>query len=251
MTRRAFVSFFSHGQRSRTRSAVSLAVGLAALTSLSACKSATTDGPPSLGGSVGNAASGPAGAVITPEKATEKAPEVFKARFSTTKGDFIVEVHREWAPIGADRFYNLVKGGFYDNVRFFRVVSGFMAQFGIHGDPTLAKQWQNANIQDDPGKQSNTRGMVTFATAGPGTRTTQVFLNLVDNNRLDSMGFSPFGRVTAGMEVVDQLYAGYGEGAPRGKGPFQGKIQAEGNAYLERDFPQLDYVKKATIDTEK
>jgi peptidyl-prolyl cis-trans isomerase A (cyclophilin A) len=249
MKRRALVSIFPLARPSRGLAVCAL--GLASLLGLAGCKSSTTDGPPSLGGAAPNTASGSAASVITPEKATEKAPELYKARFSTSKGDFIVEVHREWAPLGADRFYNLVKGGFYDNVRFFRVVSGFMAQFGIHGDPGIAKQWSDANIQDDPGKQSNGRGFVTFATAGPNTRTTQVFLNLVDNNRLDSMGFAPFGRVTAGMEVVDQLYAGYGEGAPRGKGPFQGKIQAEGNAYLERDFPQMDFVKKATIDTEK
>jgi peptidyl-prolyl cis-trans isomerase A (cyclophilin A) len=245
MKRRALLSIFPF-DRSGAR-AVLLTLGLIGLGALAGCKSSTTEGPPTLSGSD----SGSTGGVITPDKATEKAPELYKARFTTSKGDFIIEVHREWAPNGADRFYNLVKGGFYDNVRFFRVVSGFMAQFGIHGDPGIAKQWSDANIQDDPGKQSNGRGFVTFATAGPNTRTTQVFLNLVDNNRLDSMGFAPFGRVTAGMEVVDQLYAGYGEGAPRGKGPFQGKIQAEGNAYLERDFPQMDFVKKATIDTEK
>ncbi len=215
-----------------------------ALTSLglAGCKSSTTDGPPSLGGgSTG-------GAVITPAGATAQAPATYKARFTTSKGDFVVQVTRAWAPLGADRFYNLVKGGYYDGVRFFRIVSGFMAQFGIHGDPAVSAQWKDANIKDDPRTQSNKRGYVTFATSGPDSRTTQVFLNLVDNERLDGMGFSPFGQIVEGQEIVDKLFSGYGEGAPRGQGPAQGKIQAEGNAYLEKDFPNLDYVKTAKID---
>lgn len=208
---------------------------------LAGCKSSTTDGPPSLGGG----ATG--GAVVTPASATAKAPDSYKARFTTSKGDFVVEITRAWAPLGADRFYNLVKGGFYDNVRFFRIVSGFMAQFGIHGDPAVMAAWKDANIKDDPRTQSNKRGFLTFATSGPDSRTTQVFLNLVDNDRLDGMGFSPFGKVIEGMDVVDKLFSGYGEGAPRGQGPMQQRIQSEGNAYLEKDFPNLDYVKKATI----
>lgn len=221
-----------------------LAAALLALPSLglAGCKSSTTDGPPSLGGgSTG-------GAVITPANATAQAPATYKARFKTSKGDFVVQVTRAWAPLGADRFYNLVKGGYYDGVRFFRIVSGFMAQFGIHGDPAVSAQWKDANIKDDPRTQSNKRGFVTFATSGPDSRTTQVFLNLVDNERLDGMGFSPFGQIIEGQEVVDKLFSGYGEGAPRGQGPAQGRIQAEGNAYLEKDFPNLDYVKKASID---
>lgn len=178
----------------------------------------------------------------------QRAPAVFKATFETSKGDFVIEVHREWAPTGADRFFNLVKHGFYDDVRFFRVIAGFMAQFGIHGDPKVAALWRDERIMDDPVKEHNTRGTITFATAGPNTRTTQVFINYGDNARLDSLGFAPFGQVVAGMEVVDQLYAGYGEGAPRGKGPNQGKIQTEGNTYLTSQFPQLDYIKKATIN---
>jgi peptidyl-prolyl cis-trans isomerase A (cyclophilin A) len=189
-----------------------------------------------------------AGNLANPAALTEKAPAVFKARFDTSKGAFVVEVRREWAPNGADRFYNLVKNGFYDNARFFRVVSGFMVQFGINGDPKLSAPWREARIKDDPVKQSNTRGFITFATAGPDTRTTQVFINFGNNAPLDGQGFAPFGRVVTGMDVVDRLHSGYGEGAPRGRGPDQGRVQREGNAYLERDFPQLDFIKKATIE---
>jgi peptidyl-prolyl cis-trans isomerase A (cyclophilin A) len=178
----------------------------------------------------------------------EQAPATYKVKFDTTKGDFTVEVHRDWAPKGADRFYNLVKSGFYDNVRFFRVLSGFMAQFGINGDPALMAKWRNTPITDDPVKQHNTRGTVTFATAGPNTRTTQMFVNYGDNSQLDGMGFAPIGKVTSGMNVVDKLYAGYGEGAPRGAGPDQQRMQMEGNAYLTKSFPKLDYIKKATIE---
>lgn len=177
----------------------------------------------------------------------QTAPATFKAKFETSKGDFIVEVQRDWAPNGVDRFYNLVQNGFYDNVRFFRVISGFMAQFGISGDPKVSAVWREQRIPDDPVKQSNTRGFITYATAGPNTRTTQLFINYGDNSRLDQMGFAPFGRVTEGMQVVDQLYAGYGEGAPQGRGPNQGRIQAEGNDYLVKEFAQLDYVRRATI----
>jgi peptidyl-prolyl cis-trans isomerase A (cyclophilin A) len=178
---------------------------------------------------------------------TQTAPERFKARFETSKGDFIVEVHREWAPQGADRFYNLVKNGFYNDARFFRVISGFMAQFGINADPKVAAVWRTQAIKDDPVKQSNRRGWVSFAMAGPNTRTTQLFINYGDNARLDGMGFPPFGRVIEGMDVVDRLYSGYGEGAPQGKGPDQARIQREGNEYLTREFPELDSVKKASI----
>lgn len=175
------------------------------------------------------------------------APDLFRAKFETSKGDFVIEVHRDWAPHGADHFYNLVGNGYYDGVRFFRVIDGFMAQFGIHGDPKAAAAWRGAQIPDDPVVQSNRRGYVSYAMAGPNTRTTQVFINFVDNSRLDDMGFSPFGAVVEGMEVVDQLYSGYGEGAPRGTGPAQARIQAEGNQYLEREFPELDSVERATI----
>lgn len=182
-----------------------------------------------------------------PASLNEQAPPTFKAQFETSKGAFVIEVTRDWAPIGADRFYNLVKSGFYDDIRFFRVIEGFMAQFGIHGTPSIQSVWRNAQIKDDPVKQSNRRGYVTFATAGPNTRTTQLFINFGDNVALDKQGFAPFGRVTSGMDVVDRIYNGYGEGAPRGKGPDQGRIQAEGNAYLNKSFPRLDYIRAATI----
>ena len=182
-------------------------------------------------------------------RANEAAPATFRARFETSAGTFVIEVHRDWAPQGADRFYELVNSGYFDGVRFFRVLPGFMAQFGIHGDPKVSAKWRDQNIPDDPVLKSNTRGMVSYATAGPGTRTTQVFINFGDNRMLDPQGFAPFGQVIEGMAVVDKLYAAYGEGAPRGRGPDQGRIQAEGNAYLERDFPKLDYVKKATVVT--
>jgi peptidyl-prolyl cis-trans isomerase A (cyclophilin A) len=183
-----------------------------------------------------------------PAALTEQAPATYKVKFDTTKGAFVVQVTRAWAPIGADRFYNLVKNGFYDNVRFFRVISGFMVQFGINGDPGIMAKWREASIQDDPVTQSNKRGYITFATAGPNTRTSQVFINFNNNDQLDNMGFAPFGRVISGMDVVDKLNAEYGEGAPRGRGPDQSRMQREGNAYLAKDFPRLDTVKKATIE---
>ena len=197
------------------------------------------------------ALAGPASAqgnLSTPSSLNEKAPATFKAKFDTSKGVFVVEVTRDWAPNGVDRFYNLVKNGFYDNVRFFRVISGFMVQFGISGDPKISAPWREARIADDPVKQSNRRGYITYAMAGPNTRTSQVFINFSDNSSLDNQGFSPFGRVISGMDVVDKLNAEYGEGAPRGRGPDQGRIQTEGNAYLNKDFGKLDFVKKATIE---
>ncbi len=186
--------------------------------------------------------------LANPAALTEVAPASYKAKFDTSKGVFVIQVTRDWAPNGADRFYNLVKNGFFDNARFFRVISGFMVQFGINGDPRLSAQWREARIKDDPVRQSNRRGFITFATAGPDTRTTQVFINFADNAGLDRQGFAPFGQVVTGMNVVDALYSGYGEGAPRGQGPDQGRIQREGNAYLQKDFPRLDFIKKATVE---
>lgn len=185
--------------------------------------------------------------LLEPSKLTARAPAVFQARFETSTGAFVIEVHREWSPNGADRFYNLVSNGYYDEVRFFRVLAGFMAQFGIHGNEKVNQAWRPASIEDDPVAQSNLRGMVTYAMAGPATRTTQIFINTADNARLDRMGFSPFGKVVEGMDVVDSLHAGYGEGAPRGAGPAQDRIQAEGNVYLAAEFPQLDFIKTARI----
>ena len=190
-----------------------------------------------------------ASALMSPENATAKAPDVFKVKLVTTQGDMVLEIHRAWAPNGADRFYNLVKIGFFDGCEFFRVLDGFMAQVGIHGDPAVAAKWQNANIPDDPNvpSVSNTRGMVSFATAGPNTRTTQFFINFADNSTLDSQGFTPIGKVVSGDAVLDKLYRGYGEGAPQGNGPDQGRIQAEGNAYLKSQFPKLDAIVSARL----
>jgi peptidyl-prolyl cis-trans isomerase A (cyclophilin A) len=187
--------------------------------------------------------------LLQPKSASmnQTAPATFKAKFATSEGDFVVEAQREWAPLGVDRFYNLVKNGFYDGTCFFRVISGFMAQFGIHGDPKISAAWRQERIQDDPVKQSNTRGYLSYAMAGPNTRTTQLFINYADNSRLDQMGFAPIGRVVEGQDVVDRLYAGYGEGAPRGKGPDQGRVQMEGREYLTKNFPELDCITKATI----
>lgn len=191
---------------------------------------------------------GPNPALRNPALADEKAPASFKAKFETTKGDFVVEVTREWSPRGADRFYNLVKIGYFRNIAFFRVIDGFMAQFGMHGDPVIGQNWSAANIQDDPVVKSNQRGYISFAkTNMPHSRSVQFFINYKDNASLDSYGFSPFGQVIEGMQVVDSVYKGYGEGAPSGSGPSQGRIRAEGNAYLKRDFPKLDYIKKATL----
>ena len=185
----------------------------------------------------------------TPEQAVEKAPATYKARFKTTKGDFVVEVTRDWSPNGADRIYNLVKLGYFTDIAFFRVLDGFVAQGGIHGDPSMSARWRNARFPDDASTgHSNARGTMVFATAGPNTRTTQFFVNFKDNGMLDSMGFTPFGKVVAGMDVVDKLNKEYGEGAPRGAGPDQGRIQSEGNAYLKKDFPRLDYIKTAALE---
>ena len=178
----------------------------------------------------------------------EKAPDTFKAKFTTSKGDFTILVERAWAPLGADRFHALVKNGFFDNARFFRVVSGFMVQFGLNGDPKVSKAWVNATMKDDPVVKSNMRGWVTYAMRGANTRTTQLFINFADRNKnLDSQGFAPFGQVVEGMDVVEKLYSKYGDGPPRGSGPDQGKIQSEGNAYLEREYKELDFIKKAAI----
>jgi peptidyl-prolyl cis-trans isomerase A (cyclophilin A) len=180
--------------------------------------------------------------LLDPSKSSEKAPNTFKAKFTTTKGDFVVEVHRDWAPNGADRFYNLVKSGYFDNTRFFRNVDGFMVQFGISGDPAVNAKWQSSNITDDPVNQSNKRGFVTFAqTSLPNSRSTQVFINYGDNSRLDGMRFAPFGQVVQGMDVVDSTFKGYGER------PVQPLIQSQGNAYLDTSFPQLDAIKHAAI----
>jgi peptidyl-prolyl cis-trans isomerase A (cyclophilin A) len=211
-----------------------------------ACKKSSENPPLAMPAPVQQAAVKPA--LDKPQTLNERAPDSYRAKFSTSKGDFVIDVHRDWAPLGADRFFNLVKNGYYNDTRFFRVVRGFMVQIGIHGNPDLNAVWREAQIADDPVTKSNLRSFVTFATAGPGTRTTQFFINYADaNSRLDTMGFAPFGQVVSGMEIVDALYGDYGEGAPQGRGPDQNRIQKEGTAYLVRDFPNLDYVKQATI----
>ena len=181
--------------------------------------------------------------LLNPAQLNETAPDKFQVKFDTSKGEFIVEVTRAWAPNGADRFYNLVKNGFYDNCKFFRNIEGFMVQFGINGNPKISAGMMRARIKDDTVTQSNRRGYITFAMAGPDTRTSQLFINFGDNSGLDKQGFSPFGKVAKGMNVVDSLYNQYG-GKP---GDAQGQIQAEGNAFLEKNFPNLDFIKSATI----
>lgn len=192
----------------------------------------------------GAAAGAESPAMKDPKLATEAAPATYKVKFKTTKGDFVVQVTKDWSPKGADRFYNLAKMGYFKDIAFFRVIPGFMAQFGIHGDPAVNNVWREASIDDDQGgKASNKRGYLTFAKKGiPNSRSVQFFINLVDNQNLDQMGFTPFGQVVEGMDVVDKIYGGYGEGAPRGMGPDQMRVQTEGNAYLKKDFPNLDYI---------
>jgi peptidyl-prolyl cis-trans isomerase A (cyclophilin A) len=210
-----------------------------ALAALAACKDKGAPQPPSGGG-----AAAPSAGLLSPNAAALAAPgpDSFTVRFATSRGPFDVKVHRDWAPLGADRLYHLVDAAFYDGVRFYRVIPGFMAQFGSHGDPAVAQAWHDLSIADDPVRHRNERGVVTFATAGPNTRTTQLFINVADNNRLDKIGFAPIGEVVNGMAVVDSLYSGYGEGAPRGEGPDQGRLGRERNAYLTAQFPKLDYI---------
>ncbi len=210
---------------------------------------------PALAAAVVLAACGPSagpGASPTPAAASPDDAPDFKVRFETTRGSFVVGAYRSWAPLGADRFKELVEAKYFDGCRFFRVVPGFMAQFGINGDPAVTAKWQGAQIADDPVKMSNLRGYITFATAGPGTRTMQLFINFKDNVGLDGQGFSPFGRVLEGMDTVDALYSGYGDAPdpqrnPRGRGPSQARLQREGNTYLDREFGLLDSIKTARI----
>ncbi len=185
--------------------------------------------------------------LLHPSSLKLQAPAVFDAKFVTSKGDFVVEVTRAWAPLGAGRFYNLVKYHFFDGAAFFRVVQGFVVQFGISARPDVNHAWEDTKIADDAPTQSNTRGTLTFATAGPNTRTTQIFINLADNSRLDSLGFSPFGKIVSGMDVVDKFYNGYGDGPPDGKGPDQNRMQREGKPYLDKSFPLLDTIKATLI----
>ena len=173
--------------------------------------------------------------------AQRAAPDEFVVKLETSQGDIVIVVHRKSAPLGVDRFHNAVKQGFYDQCRFFRVVPNFVVQFGINGDPKIQEKWKETEIKDDPVKLSNTRGTLTFATAGPNTRTTQLFINLADNSRLDSMGFAPFAKIISGMDVVDKLTSKYGEA------PSQSKIKSVGNEYLKKEFPDMDFIKKASV----
>ena len=186
-------------------------------------------------------AAAPAPSLMNPSTLKAQAPDLFRAKFTTTKGDFVVEVHRAWAPLGADRFYNLVVNKFFDDAAFFRYVPNFIVQFGLPASPAIGKVWQSANIKDDPVKHGNTRGTLVFATAGPNTRTTQFFINFADNTPLDAQGFAAFGQVVSGMNIAEGLYSGYGEK------PDQGQITAQGKAYLDKSFPKLDTIKSTTI----
>ena len=177
----------------------------------------------------------------------EQPPEVFQVNLGTSKGPVVIEVRRDWAPRGADHFYSLVKTGFYDGNRFFRVVRNFVVQFGISGDPQLNRLWDNANLPDDPVKQNNVKGTLTYAHLGPNSRTTQLFINLKDNKSLDKQGFAPIGKVISGMDTVERFYSSYGEMPPRGQGPDPSRIEVEGNAYLENHFARLDFINKAII----
>ncbi|MBP7779774.1 MAG: peptidylprolyl isomerase [Acidobacteria bacterium] len=187
--------------------------------------------------------------LMVPANFKEVAPDTYNVKFDTSVGEFVVKVTRAWAPHGADRFYNLVKHGFYDEARFFRAVPNFMVQFGLHANPAITRVWQPARIPADKVTQSNKKGFITFAMgASPDTRTTQVFINFRNNTNLDGLGFAPFGEVVTGIEVVDKIYTGYGEGAPKGSGPSQTRVANEGNAYLIKAFPKMDFIKTATIE---
>jgi len=230
----------------------------AACLALAACSSAPTEAPKESAAPKEAPTEAPKEApkeAAVPKEAPKsaipnKAPDVFKVDFDTSKGPIVLEVHRDWAPLGVDHFYTLVKLGFYDGDRFFRYVPGFIVQFGINGSPSTNRTWVNTSITDDPVTHHNVRGTVVYATGGPNTRATQLFINLRNNSQsLDSQGFEPFGTVITGMDVVDRLYAGYGELQPMGgAGPDPQQIETQGNDYLLARFPRLDYIKKATIE---
>jgi peptidyl-prolyl cis-trans isomerase A (cyclophilin A) len=216
-----------------------LSVLFAAALSITAC-SKGDDSPDSKGSDPSKSAP-PAAARIPDPHPDPAAPDSFRVAFKTGKGDFVVEVHRAWSPRGVDRFHALVTSGYLDKVKFFRVIPDFIAQFGISGDPAKNQEWANTNIPDDSVKASNTRGTITFATAGPHTRTTQLFINTRDNVRLDQIGFSPFGKVVSGLSVVEKLNSEYGET------PDQPMIEQQGNAYLNKNFPKLDSIISARV----
>jgi len=221
---------------------LALLLPCALLAQTPAPKMAPKSAPATTAPKVASAAPASKPNLLVPSTVKGKAPDSFKVKFTTTKGDFIVQVTRSWAPLGADRFYNLVRAGFFTDASFFRVLAGFVAQFGISAKPDVARAWFSANINDDPVSHSNLRGTIVFATAGPNTRTTQFFINYRNNPQLDSSGFAPFGEVIEGMDtVVDKIYNGYGET------PDQGAIQQLGKAYLDKNFPKLDRILSASI----
>jgi peptidyl-prolyl cis-trans isomerase A (cyclophilin A) len=187
-------------------------------------------------------AAAPAPNLMNPSTLKATAPDLYRVKFATTHGDFVVEVHRAWAPLGADRFYNLVVNNFFTDAAFFRYVPNFIVQFGLPANPAIGRVWQSANIKDDPVKHGNTKGTLVFATAGPNTRTTQFFINFADNTPLDAQGFAAFGQVVSGMNIAEGLYSGYGEK------PDQGAITTQGKAYIDKNFPKLDSIKSATIE---
>ncbi len=189
----------------------------------------------------------PANPLLQPRSFRETAPDQYRVRLETTKGDIVIDVNREWAPLAADRFYNLVEAGYYDGIAFHRVLPNFVAEFGIHGDPWVNAAWRQALMADEPVRRSNTRGTVTFSKSTPNSRTVQVFINLKDNISLDEQGFSPFGAVVEGMDVVESLYSEYGDGPPRGEGVYQAMAIAKGDEYLNEEFPLLDRIQKAEI----
>lgn len=201
------------------------------------------------GGDGGEAADQPVRSpLLRTSNYAETAPDRFRATFTTSEGDVVIEVHREWAPIGADRFYNLARGGFYDDTRIYRVLENFMAQWGLNGDPYVNQAWKSEYLVDDPVVMSNTRGRVAFAKGGLHTRTTEVFINYKDNSALDDENFAPFGEVVEGMDVVDGFHAAYGDGPPRGEGPYQAMAAARGNAYFDEEFPELTRILSVTVE---
>lgn len=226
--------------RSMRRPLPNLLVAIAAAAiSASSCAAPAPESAPSV----------PAAEPV-PVHVSPAAPDSFTVLFETSKGPFTVMAYRHWSPTGVDRLHELVTTGFFDDARFFRVVPGFVAQFGLPSDPGVAASWRERTIADDEVRTSNARGTLSFARSGPGTRSTQLFINLRDNARLDALngfGFPPIGRVITGMDVVDALYSGYGEGAPRGRGPVQDSIRLQGNPYLDRAFPRLDAIRSARI----
>jgi len=194
----------------------------------------------------------PSAALLNPTSLKAKAPDLFRVKFATTHGDFVVEVHRDWSPLGADRFYNLVKAGFFRDNAFYRYSPGFIVQFGVHANPAVTAAWSKAQIKDDPVKESNKKATLTFAMGGPNTRSTDFFINLKDNPSLDHMpgtAFAPIGTVTEGMDIVEGLYSGYGEMKEMNNpgGVSQSELMSRGKPYLDKSFPKLDSIKSATV----